>query len=396
MLFLLELATLFFIGATAVYAIYFILVARTHEKKKYLKKLDSLIESQIAPDDLPVVTVLIPTYNEAEVISQKMRNIAELHYPRGKLKVLLVDDDSTDRTREIVQKAFVDCGIDGTVIHKKERTGVNTSYNQAFEQIRTEYVLTTDADAIIPTESLLKAVKILVRERELGGIAAKMMPLNDNRTPATRAAVAYSDSYNAMLEAESSISSTFPGSTSCMLIRRAAFSPMPSSRGSSDGNISLSVIRNGFRFISTPQIVYYEPLAQRMVEQRRQKVRRAARLIQSTLMNADMLFASKYEEFGRKIFPLRFLMMTACPVLFFASLVLFIVFAFLTSVSIGAVLLLLMLALLLIGTKTNIKSFNLVTSFALHQVYLIIGLVLSFKSMSTWRKISRKDAVSIA
>lgn len=232
----------------------------------------------------------------------------------------------TDRTREIARSSLTEFQLKGRVIHKEHRSGVNVSYNNAIPQVTSEYILTTDADARIPRDSLLKAVKTLSNLKDVGAIAAKMIPTYAKASAATRSAEAYANSYDLMLVSESAISSTFPGSTSCLLMRKAAFSPISTSFGSSDGNISLTIIKNGFRFISAPHIVYHEPISSRIFEQRRQKIRRATRLIQSTLLNMNMLLRKKYGEFGRVIFPLRLLMMTLCPITLMLSIVMLLIF----------------------------------------------------------------------
>jgi len=390
MVILLELAVIFIAVVSIIYTSYFILVLRTGKKKEYIEKLNRAIENPINLEDLPNITILIPTYNEEEAIYAKIKNISEFNYPRDKIEVFVLDDDSTDKTREIAKSAFKDFDLKETILRNENRKGVNSSYNQALAQANSGYILTTDADAIIPSDSLLKAVKILMNLKDVGGIAARMMPLHNKTTAATRISVAYANSYNSSLIAESAIFSTFPGSTSCMLMRKSAFSPISTSYGSSDGNISLSIIKKGFRFILAPSIGYYEPIAQRLFEQRRQKIRRATRLIQSTLLNLDILFTRKYKEFGRIIFPLRLLMAILCPILTLSSIFLFFSFAYFTSIFLFGILLAFATLILILGTKTDIKILNLITSFFIHQVYLFIGLLLSFRKMNVWERIERK------
>mgnify|MGYP001120650812 CR=1 FL=1 len=393
MIILLKLSLVFIGVVSAVYVSYFILVLRTGKKKKYVKKLRMIVESLINSEELPNVTILIPTYNEEETIYAKIKNISEFNYPRDKIQVFVLDDDSKDKTREIVKSAFNDFGVKGRILRNEIRKGVNTSYNRAVAQANSEYILTTDADAIIPPDSLLKAVKVLMNLKDVGGVAAKMIPVHDKTTTATRTAVAYANSYNLMLVSESAISSTFPGSTSCMLMRKSVFSPISTSYGSSDGNISLSFIKKGFRFILAPCIAYYEPISQRLSEQRRQKIRRATRLIQSTLLNLNILFTRKYKEFGRIIFPLRLLMMTLCPILALSSIFLFFAFTYFTSLLLFSILSLCIALILMLGIKTHIKILNLIVSFLIHQVYLFIGFLLSFRKMSVWERIERNQIV---
>jgi cellulose synthase/poly-beta-1,6-N-acetylglucosamine synthase-like glycosyltransferase len=373
-----------------VYALYFFMVLRTGKKAEFSERLSKIIDASVAPEDLPKVIVLVPAYNEEQTIYAKMKNISEFDYPHDLIEVLVLDDCSTDRTGELLKKALRDFQLDGRILRNETRMGVNTSYNRALKQIDSEYILTTDADAVIPPESLLEATKIMLSLGDVGGVAARMVPVSNKNTTTTRTAVAYANSYNSMLNAESALFSTFPGSTSCMLMRRIAFSPISTSYGSSDGNISLGIIRAGYRFILASQIEYFEPISDNLMEQRRQKIRRATRLIQSTLLNREIMFNKQYGVFGKIIFPLRFLMMTVCPLLLLLSVVSYLVVACLVSTIVFVVVALLAGLVLILGAKTDIKILNLIASFLIHQVYLVAGLFLSRRKMAVWKKIERR------
>lgn len=392
MIILLELSLVFISVVFVVYMLYFVLVLRTGRKREYVEKLRMIVESKINPEELPNVTVLIPAYNEEKTIYAKMRNISEFNYPLDKIQVFVLDDDSEDKTREIAKSAFKDFGVSGRILQNETRKGVNVSYNRAVAEAKSEYIMTTDADAIIPPDSLLKTVKVLNNLEDVGGVAARMIPVHNETTAATRTAVAYANSYNSMVIAESAVSSTFPGSTSCMLMRKSAYSQIPTAYGSSDGNISLSIIRKGFRFILAPCITYYEPVSQRLLELGRQKIRRATRLIQSALLNLDMFLAREYKEFGRIVFPLRLLMMTLSPVLMLSSIFLFLAFAYFASPILFAGLLLLTALTLTLGVTSDVKIFNLIVSFLIHQAYLCTGFLLSFRKMNVWKRIERNPA----
>ena len=68
------------------------------EEEKRLRKLiegDGIIRRRVADSDLPMYTVLVPCYREANVIPQVLSNIEKLDYPRSKIQVLLLleEDD---------------------------------------------------------------------------------------------------------------------------------------------------------------------------------------------------------------------------------------------------------------------------------------------------------------
>jgi len=385
-------AIVFLLGAVfIVYFLYFVMVLDTNKKNEYLDKISKILATQIDFQKLPSVSVLVPAYNEEETIYNKLKNISEFDYSKERIEVLVLDDCSTDNTQEMAKKGFEEFALRGKILRNETRVGVNASYNKGMAEANFEYVLTTDADAEIPRDTLRMAAKILMHLGDVGGVAAKMIPVSNENTVATKIESAYRGFYDSMLTAESAIFSTFPGSTSCALIRKSAFSPISSQYGSSDGNISLSIIKSGSRFIYVPNIVYYEPVSQEINEQRRQKIRRAARLIQSTLMNWNMFFNRKYKVFGKFIFPLRFLMHVLCPVLMVCAFALILVFAY----SLSLTLLILVLAfsgiILLLGSKANVSVLNLITSFLMHQIYLCLGFFLSFRRMDVWKRIERRS-----
>ncbi|MBC7130094.1 glycosyltransferase, partial [Candidatus Bathyarchaeota archaeon] len=52
----------------------------------------------------PRVTVIVPTYNEAGLIVERLDNIYSQDYPKNLLEIIVVDSASTDKTAEFVEK----------------------------------------------------------------------------------------------------------------------------------------------------------------------------------------------------------------------------------------------------------------------------------------------------
>lgn len=163
---------------------------------------------------------------------------------------------------------------------------------------------------------------------------------------------------------------------------------MPIECGSSDGNISLAIIRKGLRYVYAPNIVFYEPIVESFREQVRQKVRRATRMIQSAWANKDLLFNRKCGAFGKVIFPLRLLMIIASPILSLVGCVA--VLVALAYVSTYWVLgLVLFLLVSFVGSRLKLSKLSLLWSLIVHQCYLLVGLLLSTRSLSLWKPVER-------
>src|SRR6266478_8078436 len=76
-------------------------------------------------DNLPVVTVQLPVYNEIHVIERLLKAIGEIEYPIEKLEIQVLDD-STDETYQLSQREAAKLrarGFDAVVLRRENRVG---------------------------------------------------------------------------------------------------------------------------------------------------------------------------------------------------------------------------------------------------------------------------------
>jgi hypothetical protein len=127
-----------------------------------------------------------------------------------------------------------------------------------------------------------------------------------------------------------------------------------------------------------------------------QKIRRAKRLLQVFLKNRDISLDRKYGSFGRQVFPLKLLMMALCPMLLLTSLSFIAVYIALSK----NILLYGLTGTFVIGTSISLLSSKRVgsflSSFILHQLYLVIGLFSSFRKSVYWKTIDRKTSLDFS
>lgn len=50
------------------------------------------------------ISVVIPTYNSAPVLGTTLDHLARQDYPRDKFEIVVLDDGSTDHTRQVVDR----------------------------------------------------------------------------------------------------------------------------------------------------------------------------------------------------------------------------------------------------------------------------------------------------
>jgi cellulose synthase/poly-beta-1,6-N-acetylglucosamine synthase-like glycosyltransferase len=110
-------------------------------------------------DDLPVVTIQLPLFNEMYVVDRLVDAVAAIDYPREKLEIQVLDD-STDETCAIAENAVrrhAAEGLDIKYIHRADRAGYKAGALEAAMQVaRGSFIAIFDAD-FLPRPDFLRA-----------------------------------------------------------------------------------------------------------------------------------------------------------------------------------------------------------------------------------------------
>ncbi len=104
--------------------------------------------------ELPSVSVIIPAYNEEKTIAKTIESVLKLDYPKDKLKVIVVNDGSTDRTLEIAKK-YEEAGV---LVLSQENKGKAAALNHGLKHVDTEFVACLDADSFVRKDTLKKMI----------------------------------------------------------------------------------------------------------------------------------------------------------------------------------------------------------------------------------------------
>lgn len=99
-------------------------------------------------------SVVLPTYNERDVISGVVREILDAV---GDVEVLVVDDDSPDRTWEVVSADFAGDGR-ARALRRVGRRGLASAIAEGIDVTRGEVVVWLDADGSMPAEVIPRLV----------------------------------------------------------------------------------------------------------------------------------------------------------------------------------------------------------------------------------------------
>ena len=113
-------------------------------------------------EQLPMVTVQLPMYNEQFVAKRIIERTCEIDYPRDKFQIQVLDD-STDETVDIALAAVAAAkaqGFDIEYVHREDRTGYKAgALENGLKTAKGEFITIFDADFIPEKDILLRSIQ---------------------------------------------------------------------------------------------------------------------------------------------------------------------------------------------------------------------------------------------
>ncbi|QOJ79279.1 glycosyltransferase family 2 protein [Infirmifilum lucidum] len=226
----------------------------------------------------PRVTVIVPTYNEATLIQQKLDDIAAQDYPRDSLEVIVVDSASTDRTPEIAEEWARGNNLQVKVLREPVRRGKAHALNTALSHATGEVVVVSDADSTWATRDTLRRAVAVLADPSVGAVTCIKVPAG--RSPG-RVEETYRGYYNTLRVAESKKHSTPVFHGELAAFRRKLLDEVkafPTYTGSDDSHTATLIALKGYRAVALEDLVCVEFLPTRGYTSWR--VRRAQHLVQ--------------------------------------------------------------------------------------------------------------------
>ena len=148
-------------------------------------------------DELPMVTVQLPIYNERYVAERLLRAVSALDYPRERLEVQVLDD-STDDTREVVAREVARlqaAGLNVVRLHRTDRTGFKAGALEAgMARAAGEFIFILDAD-FLPAPDILHKTVHFFTDPGVGMIQTRWGHLNRAYSLLTRVQAMFLDGH---------------------------------------------------------------------------------------------------------------------------------------------------------------------------------------------------------
>jgi poly-beta-1,6-N-acetyl-D-glucosamine synthase len=248
----------------------------------------------------PGVCILIPTFNEADVIRRKLENAIALNYPQDLLEIIVIDDDSQDATPEIVAEFAPRVKL----IRKEKRSGKMQSVNIGMQATSAEIVILSDASPDYEQDSLRYLVQPF-SQAKIGVVVGKLA-IWDAENGVVKSAGLYWKYEAALRKWESQTGNTFAVHGNMFALRRELYRPMSNGTINDEFSIAMNIIKEGYRVVYQPKAISYDHASSQMEDEFARRVRINAGRFQA-LFGASYLTTMPTFEDGFRLVSHKFL-----------------------------------------------------------------------------------------
>lgn len=244
----------------------------------------------------PLISVLIPCFNEEKVIEASVRRILASDW--SNIEVLVLDDGSRDATSEIVRTAFAD--EPRVTLMTFENGGKARALNRGLAQASGDIVVALDADTLFPPDTLAQLVRWF-EDPAVGAVAGNAIVGNRTNLITRWQALEYVTAQNLERRALAALGAVtvVPGAVGAW--RRSALTALggyPSDTLAEDQDLTLAIQRAGWQVRFDPEARAYTEAPDTVGGLLKQRFRWSFGTLQCIWKHRSALFSLKRPVLG--------------------------------------------------------------------------------------------------
>lgn len=276
----------------SVYVQVFFFVTFLENRKKIVTR-----SGKIKLGTYPAVTIAVPCWNEESTVEKTVHSILNLNYPKAKLRILLIDDGSTDDTSKVINKFS---GYPNIKILHKENGGKYTALNLGLENTETDFFGGLDADSYVDSESLIRIMSYFEKDSNIMAVAPSVTVNNPKNIIQNAQKAEYNMGVylKKMLDFLGAINVT-PGPLT--IFRKKVFDdlgPYRHGHNTEDMEIAFRMQKNHYKIEHCNDAYVYTNTPTSVRKLYRQRVRWIYGFINNTIDYKGVLFRKKYGNFS--------------------------------------------------------------------------------------------------
>ena len=271
--------------------------------------------ADIDPETGPLVSVLIPCFNEEKVIAASLARILESNWSR--LEVLVLDDGSSDGTSAEVEKHFSD--EPRVRLMRFPNGGKALALNRGLDQVKGDIIVALDADTLFPPSTIGRLARWFV-DPKVGAVAGNALVGNRRNLVTRWQALEYVTAQNLERRALAALGAVtvVPGAVGAW--RRSALEQLggyPSDTLAEDQDLTMAIQKAGWRVEFDPDARAYTEAPETVAGLLKQRFRWSFGTLQCLWKHRDALFSRKRPVLGFVALPqiwlFQIILATAAP-----------------------------------------------------------------------------------
>lgn len=251
-------------------------------------------------DEAPLVSVIVPAYNEEKAIGKTIDALLQLSYPNK--EIIIVDDGSTDRTLET---AKTHARNDFTRVITKPNGGKWDALNTGIKDAKGEFIVCMDADTLLDRDAIQQLTKHFT-DPDIAAIAGNVKVGNRRGLLTKLQALEYVVGINHYRRSEANLQrvTVVPGPIGAF--RASVLKEIGLFVGDTfaeDADITIKILKAGYKTAYEPQAIGYTEAPTSMTSLAKQRYRWYRGSFQVLSKHKDMTFNKKYGRTGTFVMP---------------------------------------------------------------------------------------------
>jgi len=230
---------------------------------------------------LPLVTILVPAYNEGAVIQGSIRSLLALDYPR--YEIIVIDDGSSDDTFQRARRYEGRHGGAEVRVIRKPNAGKARALNTGIASARGPFVLCMDGDSALHPATLRRAVRHM-QNPAVGAVAGSVKVVNRTNMLASLQALEYIEGLNMVRAAQGFFRfvNIIPGPIG--LFRKTALfkaGGYDHDTFAEDCDLTLKLLLDGWQVKYEPESIAYTEAPEKLLDLLKQRYRWTRGILQA-------------------------------------------------------------------------------------------------------------------
>lgn len=173
--------------------------------------------SPVSDEQLLKTTVIVPAYNEGELVYKTLKSLVKSDFPKEKLQIIAIDDGSQDDTWNWMLQAKAELGDRVAIYQQPENRGKRHALYRGFKLASGDIFITVDSDSVVDKDTLRNMVSPFIKDESCGAVAGNVRVLNRKKGLIPQMLeVSFAFSFEFIRSAQSTLGSVFctPGALS--------------------------------------------------------------------------------------------------------------------------------------------------------------------------------------